>query len=250
MYCTEDCTCSLCRELRGYQRSDQNVREQRAPKPPKPPKNVELKRVGNSNFILRRRKSDEDNTAIVTNDSVTSKTSTSTTTSSSIGVGQHYNKPAPAPPKRVDPIKRELPAAPVQGPTFGEKEQQPKHKVIIYFGDSLSSKQQLAQADRIHQLNQANESKTVPIIESQIVESVVGKETVMQREDLPDFVESVVGTTINVRIEGSFARAMDIVNAVRDDIGRGQRRMVDDDMDQRYESNDFDWSFVQNWRSR
>lgn len=46
MYCTKDCTCSLCRELRGYKPSDKKS----APSAP-----TLLSRMLNDNFILRRR---------------------------------------------------------------------------------------------------------------------------------------------------------------------------------------------------
>lgn len=68
----------------------------------------------------------------------------------------------------------------------------------------------------------------------------------MSVSDLPSFVESIEGNIINIRVEGSFTRAEDIVRAVKE-VSSAQG--IDDDvLDDN--SDAFDWSFVQNWRSR
>lgn len=67
---------------------------------------------------------------------------------------------------------------------------------------------------------------------------------VSRRPDLPDFVESVTNGVINIKIDGSYNVARDLVQSV----AMGSKNKSQEDSPSEPQS--FDWSFVQEWRSR
>lgn len=320
MYCTADCTCSLCRELRGYrlQNSVVSTPSVKASKSSskhstKPAKTADMFNVGNSNFILLRRsktevqnkpqlrpappplrhlsraapsppvrsavpsaadaapapakvaliaKSRSPRSAAVPQLHAPSRSDSggeSTTTASHLGANDGNSQQS----NRTDSNTAAAAAAANRAGSELEALQpaQPQHKVIIYFGDSLSSKQQMEQAERVHhQTQQPNYAPTV-VAHAPVVPhpngacSPAGANAISTKpplENLPSFVESVQGNVINIRVEGSYARALDIVRAVTDhtaDVEDVCGGFVDD-YDHRGGAVGFDWSFVQNWRSR
>lgn len=210
--------------------------------------------VGNSNFILRRRKSE-----------VMDKTGRPP-----VAITNAAHRPAPSRPSDSASVDRN--AAQVSSARSATTEStapavqqrcSDQHKVIIYFGDSLSSKQQLEQAERIHHQSKGTERMITTTPSSSAASAAGGtvavtdgaKKTAALTECttddsqmvLPSFVESVVGNVINIRIEGSFSRALDIVRAVRDDSDDAAAEISALDASH---NGGFDWSFVQNWRSR
>lgn len=293
MYCTQDCTCSLCRELRGF-----NVK-------PAFVCNQSKNNAGpsNDNFILRRRLSDIDDKAPVRIvDSVNKKTLTKS---------KSYNELW----KRFDP--RNVSKKKVKDVKNGGKGSSKKvdgHKVIIYFGDSIPHKRQpltpyktdgedfeharrlceeiddkkigkkstkvmitkdenltkkksddpppksKSEVDVMMQLKTVLNEKNRPTnnVESTapIIKTVVelppepikhhdkGVET-RNGDDLslPSFIESVVNGVVNVKVENNFEHASKLVNSISKAsivIG-GDGKEIED-----Y----FDWSFVQEWRTR
>lgn len=91
------------------------------------------------------------------------------------------------------------------------------------------------------------------------------KKKVSQRNKcLPSYIESVVNGVINIRIEENFKAASRIVEQVHEPEKKrnnykekqqinteAQMEFFDEDIDDHYdERDDFDWSFVQEWRAR
>lgn len=66
---------------------------------------------------------------------------------------------------------------------------------------------------------------------------------------LPPFIESVVNGVINIRIEDNYEVASQIVRSLHERAASGGTDIELSDEDDVYED-DFDWSFVQEWRSR
>lgn len=70
------------------------------------------------------------------------------------------------------------------------------------------------------------------------------EEYAVESQELPSFVESVANGVINIKIEGSFQSAIGIVDSVVN--GHDENEIST----QQHSENSFDWSFVQDWRSR
>lgn len=289
MYCTQDCTCSLCRELRGF-----NVK-------PAIVYNQSKSSAGpsNDNFILRRRLSDtDDNKAPVRIvDSVSKK---------SLTKSKSYNELW----KRFDPrnvSKKKVKEA--KNPTKDCSKKADGHKVIIYFGDSIPHKRQpltpyktdgddfeharrlceeiddkkignkstkvlitkdennanrkiddhavksKSEVDVMMQLKTVLNQKKRPnddtkcekAVEKSVVDlppkptnKLLDKSVETKNGDdvsLPSFIESVVNGVVNVKVENNFEHASKLVNCISMALG---------DCSDDY----FDWSFVQEWRTR
>lgn len=119
----------------------------------------------------------------------------------------------------------------------------------------------LAEKNVVNQLKiTLNENKTKPTDIQQIIK-VEGKEEsfavqkqhnlveVINNESasLPSFVESVINGVINIRIEDNYEVASKIVQSVHEKGSNNRLEFFeDDDLDE----DDFDWSFVQEWRTR
>lgn len=294
MYCTQDCTCSLCRELRGF-----NFKPAIVCNPSKYNAGP-----SNDNFILRRRLSDIDDSKAPARivDSVNKK---------SLTKSKSYNELW----KRFDP--RNASKKKVKDLKNGGKNSSKKvdgHKVIIYFGDSIPHKRQpltpyktdgddfehaqrlckeiddkkvvkkstkimITKDDSITKkksdehfvktksevdvmmqlktvLNQKNNptgdvETTKPTIKTVVelppepakhhdksVETKNGDDL-----SLPSFIESVVNGVVNVKVENNFERASKLVNI----ISKGPI-IIGNDSNENEEY--FDWSFVQEWRTR
>lgn len=287
MYCTQDCTCSLCRELRGF-----NIK-------PAIVSTHSKQNAGpsNDNFILRRRLSDTDDTIrapVRIVDSVQKKTLTKSKSYSELW-------------KRFDPRnvskKKES-----KHSTKNCSKKTDGHKVIIYFGDSIPHKRQpltpyktdgddFEHARRLCEeiddkkignkstkimitkdetnakrnvdehfvktqsevnvmqqlktvLNQkikpiADEKKTKTVVELPVEPAkLVDKSCETKNGDdlsLPSFIESVVNGVVNVKVENNFEHATKLVKC----ISNGPIAIGSDGNDEY-----FDWSFVQEWRTR
>lgn len=290
MYCTQDCTCSLCRELRGFNFKPAIVCNQ-------------SKGPVNDNFILRRRLSDIDNDKAPVRivESVNKKTLTKS---------KSYNELW----KRFDP--RNMSKKKVKDSKIGSKECSKKvdgHKVIIYFGDSIPHKRQpltpyktdgddfeharrlckeiddkktgknltkvmitkdeitkkksddhtvktKSEVDVMKQLKTVLNKKNNPTnhVENStpIIKTVVelppeptkyrDKSVETKNGDdlsLPSYIESVVNGVINVKVENNFQHASELVNS----ISKGPIVIGSDGNEN---EDHFDWSFVQEWRTR
>lgn len=288
MYCTQDCTCSLCRELRGF-----NVK-------PAIVCNQSKYNAGplNDNFILRRRLSDTDDSKAPVRivDSVNKK---------SLTKSKSYNELW----KRFDP--RNVSKKKVKEPKSATKDCSKKadgHKVIIYFGDSIPHKRQPLTpyktdgddfeharrlCEEIDDTKIGNKSTKVmitkeenngkrkiddqPVKTKSEVDVMMQLKTVLNQKNrpnndtravnktavalplqptklldksvetrnggdlsLPSFIESVVNGVVNIKVENNFEHASKLVKCISNEpIAKGDGN---DDF--------FDWSFVQEWRTR
>lgn len=307
MYCTQDCTCSLCRELRGFK-----------PKLIGKVKN-DARKTCNDNFILRRRMSDFDDHHDAAKPPPLPQQKQGECSNSNSSSGSSPNVLSKAnscnePSRRIDhQIRSENVLKKID-----------HHKVIIYFGDSISHKRSVPvqhhrasadditssrlavtdavsnvrvtvnpgkspkpnnttkegppkpKSDFIRQLKTVldeknrNSTTTEAVAVSKIVvptppplpptvpkvvkttspskplrcDKGVGTPLMDDQNSLPEFVDSIVDGVINIKIEDNFEHASNLVRAIAD---------VDKTVDEEfYVSNDesFDWSFVQDWRSR
>lgn len=271
MYCTKDCTCSLCRELRGYKQHP----GKKTPPAPVPPASSLLSRMLNDNFILRRR-------------GISLKNFQPQSLRNSEMCQQPLQKqplPVPRPPQTPSPTPiEELPEW-----AMGEEDKKPNHKVVIYFGDSIHRGQQSplpSPKDHLHsqllqemsQKLKASEeeraaAKTDAKVEAESTSTTAAVE--LQTDDeLPPYIESVQNGVINIRIEGNYRRASALVETVAKptlavvgptksdaavpDNGNGDGDDDDDDDDDdgnsdgpgqdEAETDSCDWSYVQEWR--
>lgn len=311
MYCTQDCTCSLCRELRGFK-----------PKLLGKVKN-DARKSCNDNFILRRRMSDFDDHHDAGQPLPQQKPAECSNSNSSSGSGPKVLTKASSCnelSRRIDHQKR----------SENVLKKIDQHKVIIYFGDSISNKRSvpvqhhrasaddvtssklsvtdavsnvrvtvnprkspqpytttkegppMPKSDFIRQLKTVldeknrNSTTTVAVAGSKTVvqttqppppppppilpkgeliktsapskplrcDKGVGTPLMDDKNSLPEFVDSIVDGVINIKIEDNFERASNLVKAIA-----AVDKTVEEEF---YVSNDesFDWSFVQDWRSR
>lgn len=283
MYCTQDCTCSLCRELRGFNVKPAIVYHQ----------SKNNAGPSNDNFILRRRLSDTDNSHAPVRivDSVQKKTLTKSKSYSELW-------------KRFDP--RNVSKKKVKEPKNGTKKGD-GHKVIIYFGDSIPHKRQpltpykkdgddfeharrlceeiddktssnvtitkdenivkrksddqpvktKSEVDVMMQLKTVLNQKNKPNNDTTIVNKTVveipaetgklhDKSVETKNGDdlsLPSFIESVVNGVVKVKVENNFVHASNLVKCISNGpTAKGN----DGNANEEY----FDWSFVQEWRTR
>lgn len=295
MYCTQDCTCSLCRELRGFNVKPAIVNNQSKT-------NAGL---SSDNFILRRRLSETDDSRAPVRivESVNKKTITKS---------KSYNELW----KRFDP--RNVSKKKVKEPKNGTKDCAKKndgHKVIIYFGDSIPHKRQpltpykkdgddfeharrlceemdddkmgekstkvmitkddvakrkcddhivksKSEVDVMMQLKTVLNKKnspsndTIPCIadnQKSVVETRPERTKFLDKSvetkngddlSLPSFIESVVNGVVNIKVENNFEHASKLVKCISK---KGpSAKGIDGNEKEDY----FDWSFVQEWRTR
>lgn len=260
MYCTKDCNCSLCRELRGFKPI--KVPKKTAPKTPTSSIFGRL----NENFILRRRGP----SSLKTFQPQSLKCSEMC---QHRDIGQIYdfckrqtNTPSPTPvtqaPSPTSPLlsTKDKPATPPK----------PNHKVVIYFGDSLAyrGKTNLIEAAKDSkeeveaELEQKQMAATLPsTIELQVTnnqlqnEVINSSEAALKNDELPPYIESVENGVINIKIEGNYQKASALVEKVSKPTQAlvGKPKDVSDDEgseDGDVTSEPCDWSFVQEWRAR
>ncbi|XP_017016440.1 ankyrin repeat and BTB/POZ domain-containing protein 2 isoform X1 [Drosophila kikkawai] len=280
MYCTKDCTCSLCRELRGYKPSGKKVATPKISAPASTPPSSLLSRMLNDNFILRRR-------------GISLKNFQPQSLRNSEMLAQQL--PVPRPPQTPSPTPiEELPdwAAEDDSTRAGRK---PNHKVVIYFGDSINRGQHspLPSPKELHsQLLQEMSQKlktheeVTPVGKEPKTEAVAGTEKIKVEttpttttvaaaaaavelrtdDELPPYIESVQNGVINIRIEGNYRRASALVETVAKptlavvgptksdaaDVAGDGNDNDDDDSDDpgqdEAETDSCDWSYVQEWR--
>lgn len=74
------------------------------------------------------------------------------------------------------------------------------------------------------------------------------------KQDLPNFVESITNGVINIKIEGSYDAAAKLVQTIENDNGEGGEELTVNESVRRscseINATYYDWSFVQDWRSR
>lgn len=266
MYCTKDCNCSLCRELRGF-------------KPAKPTKRIPLNSSlfgrFNNNFILKRRNSSSlktfqpqslrcsemcqqrcDAGQLYDFCKRQTKTPSPTPITQAPSASPSPSLSLPLPHNKLDNIK----------PPVSLK---PNHKVVIYFGDSLILRGK-SNVIKSSIKDEADAATVAPFNSSQLqnVSTSVKKQ---QPDELPSFIESVQNGVINIKIEGNYQTASALVAKVAKPtqavVGKprdllAQQELEDDDEDEvNYEGSlvkgenincnaSCDWSFVQGWRAR
>ncbi|KAH8373506.1 hypothetical protein KR009_011716 [Drosophila setifemur] len=261
MYCTKDCSCSLCRELRVYKPTDKKASHVTALS-----SNSLVSRMLNDNFILRRRG--------ISLKNFQPQSLRNSEMCQQLQKPQHL--PATHPPQTPSPTPIDGLPEWVEAGVDTSRERKPNHKVVIYFGDSIhrgnqqsplqSPKDQLQSQllqEMYHKLNTSEErnkkfkaeeaeSTTVPAIE------------LRADDELPPYIESVQNGVINIRIEGNYRRASALVETVAKPTvavvgpNKGDNDNDDDDDDD-YENSDnpgqdgaetdsCDWSYVQEWR--
>lgn len=273
MYCTKDCNCSLCRELRGY-KPGKGVKKPA----PRPPTSSIFGRL-NENFILRRRGS----SSIKTFQPQSLKCSEMC---QQRDMGHIYDfcqrqtqTPSPT------PVTQAPPSPPLSSHSKAIKDHKPQtppkpnHKVVIYFGDSLAYRaksggtdEAMTPAPTTPDPLQLNTADLIPQIQNEIT-SMNGDD---DDAELPPYIESVQNGVINIKIEGNYQQATALVDKVskpsqalvgkpkdREDmtVGDEDDDDDDDDDDNNGEEDDIhrvniedvgvgDWSFVQGWRAR
>lgn len=274
MYCSKDCTCSLCRELRGFK--------------PKIPDKKNCYQ-NQSNFILKRRLSEFDDLPLDYKQHNRMRKSQSHSEINLFKGDFSENRKM----KIFNPDQRLMKST---TNLLDSKSDLPKaqHKVVIYFGDSISKNRILNKDGTfsknkerdIHHANllleetaemRENRNKNgstnlmeqlkkkignpelkpvrkapAPVLPKEIlkVDKVVNKvenKVVVDKKVeivLPNFIESVVNGVINIKIEENFEEASRIVKEVADE------PIELTNFDDSFNGEAFDWSFVQEWRSR
>lgn len=114
------------------------------------------------------------------------------------------------------------------------------HKTVIYFGDSIARRASPAVVD--HQQDDMDDDSLKKYdFSSETVTTDSSVSTRGESRDLPPFIDSVVDGVINIKIEGNFQKANELVRKLS---MKGNR---DDQKPKDYDS--FDWGFVQEWRN-
>lgn len=279
MYCSKDCTCSLCRELRGFK--------------PKIPDKKNCYQ-SQSNFILKRRLSEFDDLPLDYKQHNRMRKSQSHSEINFFKGDFSENRKM----KIFNPNQRLMKST---TNLLDSNSDLPKaqHKVVIYFGDSLSKNRivnkegtsiknkerdihhanlLLEETAEMHENRNKNGSTNLmeqlkkkignpelkpirkapaPVLPKEnlkvdnsnknFVNKVVVDKVVVDKKVetvLPNFIESVVNGVINIKIEENFEEASRIVKEVADE------PIELPNFDDSYTGEAFDWSFVQEWRSR
>lgn len=273
MYCSKDCTCSLCRELRGYK-----------------PKLADKKNCyqNQSNFILKRRLSEFDDLPLDKANRMRKSQSHSEINFFNSDSNENRKMKIFNPDQRLMKSTANLLDSNLDL-------SKPQHKVVIYFGDSLSknrivnkegntnnkdrdihhAKLLLDETAEMHE-NRNNKNGSTTNLMEQLKKKIENPELkpvrkapapVLPKENLkidnsnknivnkvivdkkiktvlPNFIESVVNGVINIKIEENFEEASRIVKEVAD------KPIELPNLDDNFTGEAFDWSFVQEWRSR
>lgn len=279
MYCSKDCTCSLCRELRGFK--------------PKIPDKKNCYQ-NQSNFILKRRLSEFDDLPLDYKQHNRMRKSQSHSEINFFKGDFSENRKM----KIFNPNQRLMKST---TNLLDSNSDLPKaqHKVVIYFGDSLSKNRivnkegtsiknkerdihhanlLLEETAEMHENRNKNGSTNLmeqlkkkignpelkpirkapaPVLPKEnlkvensnknFVNKVIVDKVVVDKKVetvLPNFIESVVNGVINIKIEENFEEASRIVKEVADE------PIELPNFDDSYTGEAFDWSFVQEWRSR
>lgn len=275
MYCSKDCTCSLCRELRGFK-----------------PKIADKKNCyqNQSNFILKRRLSEFDDLPLDYKQNRMRKSQSHSEINFFNDFGENRKMKIFNPDQRLMKSTTNLLDS-------NSDLTRPQHKVVIYFGDSLSknrivnkegnsnnnkerdkqhAKLLLEETSEMHENRNKNGSTNLmeqlkkkienpelkpvrkapaPVLPKENLKvdssvnsnkNIVNKVVVDKKVDvvLPNFIESVVNGVINIKIEENFEEASRIVKEVADE------PIELPNFDDSFTGEAFDWSFVQEWRSR
>lgn len=266
MYCTKDCNCSLCRELRGFK----PIKIPKKPAP-RPPSTSIFGRL-NENFILRRRGS----SSLKTFQPQSLKCSEMC---QQRDMGHIYdfckrqtNTPSPTPVTQAPSSPLSTKDKPVTPP-------KPNHKVVIYFGDSLAYRTKSYSTDSTKEKEEQVMDKTLkpptppppppplplppPQCNNQQLQNEVIDMLAPKNDELPPYIESIQNGVINIRIEGNYQCATALVDKVSKPtqalVGKPKDISDNDDVDADEDkdsdngeaiSENCDWSFVQQWRAR
>lgn len=114
------------------------------------------------------------------------------------------------------------------------------HKTVIYFGDSIARKASPAPAD-LQEDDMDDDSLKKYEFSSETVTTDSSVSNHGESRDLPSFVDSVVDGVINIKIEGNFQKANELVRKLSMKGNRDNIKPKDYDH--------FDWGFVQEWRN-
>lgn len=112
------------------------------------------------------------------------------------------------------------------------------HKTVIYFGDSIARRSPIDFAD---DMDDDSLKKCSFSSETVTTDSSVSNQGESKSTDLPPFVDSVVNGVINIKIEGNFNKANELVRKLS---MKGSR-----DIQKPKDYDNFDWGFVQEWRN-
>lgn len=255
MYCTKDCNCSICRELRGFK----PIKVAKKPEP-RPPSTSIFGRL-NENFILRRRV----NNSIKTFQPQSLKCSEMC---QQRDMGHIYdfckrqtNTPSPTPITQI-------PASPLATHDKPVTPPKPNHKVVIYFGDSLAYRGKHYSLDSTKAEEGLLDKQTTTLTltppaatPSQYInqlpnESIDIINPMNNSDELPPYIESVQNGVINIKIEGNYQCASALVDKISKPtqavVGKPKDICDDDEAsdDGDATSEACDWSFVQEWRAR
>lgn len=147
----------------------------------------------------------------------------------------------------------------------GKETKRPMDKTIIVSNDVKMVKNDQSK-NLVKQLKTVLEEKCQPkmyvtptrkpIERVEVLKEVNNSGGIVRRENLPSFVESVVDGVINIKIDGSYSAATRLVRSIENNDNDDFYDGIDDNheffSDVGGEMNNiyFDWSFVQDWRSR
>lgn len=111
------------------------------------------------------------------------------------------------------------------------------HKTVIYFGDSIARR-----ASPDHQKDDMDDDSLKKYdFSSETVTTDSSVSNQGESRDLPPFIDSVVDGVINIKIEGNFQKANELVRKLSMKGNRENQKPKDYD--------NFDWGFVQEWRN-
>lgn len=254
MYCSKDCSCSLCRELRGF-------KPEKPPKrpAPRPPTASSLLGRFNENFILRKRTGNGVALKNFQPQSLQCSEMCQTRRSPLMAFENASSKTAQKTPSpsRISKAPSEPNNSKDVAPINKESNNKPNHKVVIYFGDSIANRgnKQNAVTSTQKPLNNNNNSSSIKICPESPI-------TAEGEEELPPYIESVQNGIINIKIEGNYKTASALVA----NISKPTRAKVTKKDSESSENNEAleeavteeansiadscDWSFVQEWRAR
>lgn len=113
------------------------------------------------------------------------------------------------------------------------------HKTVIYFGDSIARRAGSPLTD----MDDDSLKKYDFSSETVTTDSSVSNrgESSHRGRDLPPFIDSVVDGVINIKIEGNFKKANELVRKL-------SMKGNNQDNQKQKDNDNFDWGFVQEWR--
>lgn len=300
MYCTEDCKCSLCRELRGFDYRKDCERKRVTPKDLKNNKDHD----GNGNFSMMKKAKSSFELAPKPLD-LKFKNNTPTKYPSTVDLAppqdnKHkvviyfsdaYNnicKPIHSSNNDIDHAKRLVSEMETkQLPTIGKSNENVENanenkdflkqlKTVLQEKSKYTNKFNNLRPAPQPPIKQQTTSKPPLAAKPNVVTAAMNEQTKL----LPSYIESIENNVINLKIEQNFKKASELVNLISSlskkvkrksdtsaetssvhELNFSQEDDEEHDGDEDVESDDdtasepaegyyYDWSFVQEWRSR